>query len=61
MHDFTDDINTVPVSTENIPQNDLRVEFDDFDDMRNAGEDAFRYYQVQNLAPNRKKNFFRLK
>jgi len=42
MHDFTDDINIpVSTSTENIPQNDLRVEFDDFDDMRNAGEDAF--------------------
>lgn len=45
MHDFTDDINIpVSTSTENIPQNDLRVEFNDFDDMRNAGEDAFRYY-----------------
>jgi hypothetical protein len=45
MHDFTDDINTVPVNPSDIiPQNDQRIEFDDFDTFRNAGEDAFRYY-----------------
>ena len=45
MHDFTDDLNTVsPISSDAIPQNDQRIEFDDFDDMRKSGEDAFRYY-----------------
>lgn len=46
MHDFADDINTVPVSTsiEIVPQDDQRIEFDDFDTFRNASADAFRYY-----------------
>ena len=45
MHDFTDDLNNSSVNPSNeIPQDEIRVEFDDFDDMRNAGEDAFRYY-----------------
>ena len=45
MYDFTDDINTIPVSTstENIPQNDQRIEFDDFEEFRKSAED-FRYY-----------------
>lgn len=43
MHDFTDDINNVPVSTENIPQNDQRIEFDDFEEFRKSAED-FRHY-----------------
>ena len=45
MHDFTDDINTSSVNpSDSIPQDDQRIEFDDFDTFRNAGEDAFRYY-----------------
>lgn len=44
MHDFTDDLNSSVNPSDNIPQDDQRVEFDDFDEMRKSGEDAFRYY-----------------
>ncbi len=42
MHDFTDDIS--PVSSDNVPQNDERIEFDNYEEFRNMSDDAFRHY-----------------
>lgn len=41
MHDFFENqiIDSVPVL-----QDDERLEFDDYDDMNNSKDDAFRYY-----------------
>jgi hypothetical protein len=44
MHDFTDDINLSSINPSNpIPQDDQRVEFDDYEEFRKSAED-FRYY-----------------
>lgn len=42
MHDFADDINNNP--SDNIPQDDQRIEFEDFEEMRKDSDKAFRYY-----------------
>lgn len=45
MHDFTDDINLLSSDTSNtIPQDDQRIEFEDFEEMRKDSDKAFRYY-----------------